>query len=334
MEHCAIVILNYNGKEQLRQFLPSVVQYSTFPIIVADNASQDDSMGFLEKNYPMIKVLSLDQNYGFAGGYNRALERISGDFAYYILLNSDVEVTPFWDKTLVDWISGHAKVAAVQPKILSYPNPGYFDHAGAGGGFLDSLGYPFCRGRIFETLEMDKGQYEDIIAVDWASGACMVVKAEDFHVAGGFDDRFFAHMEEIDLCWKWRSMGKKIYYHGGVEIKHVGGATLDKSNPQKTFLNFRNSLSMLHNNLPQEKFIFRYLFRVSLDILATLVFLLRGYPKHSLSVIRAHRDFYRLKSMKKPMGSASALPPNSEGRKVKSILWEFYIKGKKIYSDI
>ncbi|ERM83365.1 hypothetical protein P872_16100 [Rhodonellum psychrophilum GCM71 = DSM 17998] len=334
MEHCAIVILNYNGKEMLRQFLPIVIQHSSFSIFVADNASQDDSIDFLRTNHPEVQILALTQNHGFAGGYNRALEKIKGKFAYYILLNSDVEVTPHWDRTLIEWISDHPHVAAVQPKILSYTNPQYFDHAGAGGGFLDSLGYPFCRGRIFETLELDKGQYDDIIPVDWASGACMVVRAEDFYGTGGFDDRFFAHMEEIDLCWKWRLLGKDIYYHGGVEVKHVGGATLDKSSPQKTFLNFRNSLLMLHNNLPQEKFIFRYLCRVLLDLLAAFVFFLRGNPSHALSVFRAHQDFFRLKSKKKPLVLAPDLSNEDQEKKIKSILWTYYIKGRKIYADI
>jgi GT2 family glycosyltransferase len=225
-------------------------------------------------------------------------------------------------------------VAAVQPKILSFPNPRYFDHAGAGGGFLDNIGYPFCRGRIFETLEIDTGQYDDIIPVHWASGACMVVKAEDFHGVGGFDDRFFAHMEEIDLCWKWRLMGKKIFFHGGVEVRHVGGATLDKSNPQKTFLNFRNSLLMLHNNLPKGKFIWKYLIRVLLDLLASLVFLFQGNSKHSFAIIRAHRDFFRLKSLQKRTALAPDLSKDESKVKVKSILWEYYIKGKKTYFKI
>ncbi len=332
MERAAIVILNYNGKEMLQKFLPSVIRLSAFPVYVADNASTDGSVDFLKNDFPDVRLLLLDRNYGFADGYNKALQKIRGEFEYNILLNSDVEVTPSWDTKLISWLISHPDVVALQPKILSFQNPGYFDHAGAGGGFLDELGYPYCRGRLFETLEKDNGQYDDIIPVEWASGACMAVKAEEYHKYGGFDVRFFAHMEEIDLCWRWRSHGKKIYYHGGVLIRHVGAATLSKSNPKKTFLNFRNSLLMLHNNLPEGEFVRVYGKRVLLDVLAAVTFVMQGKMPHATAVAKAHRSFFTLKSHKSDLAPKLTMGKSKKG--VKSIVWEYYFKGIKKYSAL
>lgn len=334
MQKAAVVILNYNGKEMLRKFLPSVISHSQFEIIIADNASNDGSVEFVKSEFPSLTLLSFSENSGFTGGYNKALSQLKGDFEYYILLNSDVEVSSGWDKELITWLDKNREFAALQPKILSYQNPDFFDYAGAGGGFVDSLGYPYCRGRIFSTIEKDEGQYNNEIQVDWASGACMAIRASVFHEVGGFDSRFFAHMEEIDICWRIRSKGYKIGYFGGVKVWHVGGATLSRSNPFKTHLNFRNNLLMLHKNTSKKTFLKIYLFRLILDAIAALSFLLNGNIQDSKEVLKAHLAFHKMKFSGNKHVLASKLPEQISIRRKRSILWDYYIKGQKTFGKI
>lgn len=330
MQQAAIVILNFNGENVLRQFLPIVRSYSNFPVFVIDNGSTDGSLSFLKTSLPEELVISLPQNLGFTGGYNRGLTEIEGKFTYYILLNSDVEVGPNWDDPLIQLLESNARIASVQPKMLSYQDPGKFDYAGAGGGFLDSLGYPYCRGRIFQEIEQDLGQYDDTIAVDWTSGACMAIRADLFHSHGGFDERFFAHMEEVDICWRWRLAGYDCMYLGAVSVLHVGGATLSRTSPRKTFLNFRNNLWMMRKNLSLRRFTPIYIRRLALDTLAALVFLLRGSVRDSMAVAKAHIAFMfsrylpedRLKKADRPISV------NSKS----SILYDYYIRRKKKYT--
>jgi GT2 family glycosyltransferase len=316
----------------LRRFLPSVSQYSTFQVIVADNGSTDLSVAVLQKEFPQIRSILLNSNFGYTGGYNRALEILKGTFDYYILLNSDVLVEQDWDVKLIGFLKKNNSVAAVQPKILSFPQEGYFDYAGAGGGFMDSLGYPYCRGRIFNTIEKDLFQYNDSLEVDWASGACMAIRSKIFHEAGGFDERFFAHMEEIDLCWRIRNAGYQVYYMGDSKVWHVGGGTLDRLSPWKTFLNFRNNLLMLHKNLSPSRFLLTYMARLMLDLLAAVIFAARGSLKDAKAVFKAHFEFQKIKSLTKfqhrPKG-------NIKIRKFRrSILWDYYIRGKKTFTQL
>jgi GT2 family glycosyltransferase len=328
MQKAAIVILNFNGGETLRKFLPSVVRFSNFPVIVADNASQDNSLEILE-NYPQVRVICLEKNHGFAGGYTRVLEMLKGSFQYYVLLNSDVEVTENWDLALIKWLDGRPDVAALQPKILSYQRPEFFDHAGAGGGYVDIFGYPYCRGRFFDQIERDEGQYDDDVQVDWTSGACMAIKAKAFHEAGGFDGDYFAHMEEIDLCWRLKRMGLSLYYTASAKVYHVGGATLSRDNPQKTYLNFRNSLLTLRKNLPNIYWLPIYISRIFLDLLAAMVFFVRNQRHHAIMVLKAHKEFKKLhKRFEKRYGKKTG----SKG-KIKFLLWHFYILGKRKYSS-
>ncbi|WP_373523801.1 glycosyltransferase family 2 protein [Aquiflexum sp.] len=334
MQKAAIVILNYNGEDMLRTFLPSVLKHSHYSIIVVDNASQDDSLPFLENDYPQLRLIELKENSGYVGGYNQSLRQIKGEFEFYILLNSDIKVSPEWDLNLITWMEEHSNFAAIQPKILSYQNQEYFDYAGAGGGFVDSLGYPYCRGRIFSSIEKDTNQYDDPIEVDWASGACMVLRSSCFHEIGGFDQRFFAHMEEIDLCWRFKREGYKIGYLGNVKIWHVGGATLSRTNPFKTHLNFRNNLLMLYNNLKKERFLIIYFVRLGLDFLAAFSFLLNGKSDDSKEVFRAHLAFHKLKNIKQNYPLAPILSNKDSNPLRKSILWDYYIRGKKKFSDL
>lgn len=291
MNKVAVVILNWNGKAFLEKFLPSVVTHSQgASIVVADNNSTDDSISFLEKNYPSIRTIRIAENGGYSKGYNIALRQIEAE--YYVLLNSDIEVTANWLQPILKLMDRDPQIAACQPKLLTYHQKDTFEYAGAAGGFLDYLGYPFCRGRIFNTLEKDHGQYNDIREIFWASGACLFVRAKDYHAIGGLDDDFFAHLEEIDLCWRLKSAGKKIFYCGESYVYHVGGGTLNKINPQKTYLNFRNSLFMLYKNLPAGNLLFQILTRLILDGIAGIKFLLEGSGKHTWAVIRAHFAFY------------------------------------------
>ncbi|MBS4014743.1 MAG: glycosyltransferase family 2 protein [Bacteroidetes bacterium] len=287
----AVVILNWNGKKFLEKFLCSVMKFSTdvAEVIVADNASTDDSISYLKLYFPTVRIIEMPVNAGYTGGYNQALKQIEAD--YFILLNSDIEVTPNWISPIIDLMESDKSIAACQPKILDYNNIKKFEYAGAGGGFIDFLGYPFCRGRIFNNLEEDNGQYNDITEVFWATGACMFVRAESFFKAGGFDDDFFAHMEEIDLCWRFKRLGFKIKYCGKSSILHVGGGTLSKNNPRKTYYNFRNNLFLLTKNLPLIQLLFVMTFRPALDKIAAISFLLKGNVKDFIAVHKAWISF-------------------------------------------
>ncbi len=287
----AIAILNWNGKHWLEKFLPNVIQHSNnYDIYVIDNGSDDDSIFFLKENFPNVKIVKNAKNNGFASGYNEGLKKIDADI--YCLLNSDVEVTENWVTPILKLFEKDAKIAAVQPKILSYQHKNLFEFAGAAGGFIDNLGYPYCRGRVFDVLEEDKGQYNDECEIFWASGCAFFVRSKDFWEQGGFDERFFAHQEEIDLCWRLKNSGKKIFYTSKSTVYHVGGGTLSKQNPQKTYLNFRNNLSMMLKNLPFPKLIWLIFFRLCLDGIAGIRFGLKdGFP-HLWAVVRSHFGFY------------------------------------------
>ncbi len=335
MKQAVIVILNYNGKEMLERFLPIVIHNSQYEIIIADNASTDDSVDFLKESYPDIKLVINQENFGFSQGYNEVLKGLEGQFEYYILLNSDVEVSKGWDTTLVKWLEEHGEYGAVQPKVLSHHEKSKFDYAGAGGGFIDAMGYPFCRGRILHTLENDHGQYDDQLEVDWVSGACFFVKASLFHQEGGFEDAFFAHMEEIDLCWRLTKRGYKMGYHGGVAVYHVGGGTLSRSSPYKTYLNFRNNLLMLYKNMDRSGFLRLLVKRLWFDTAAALNYGFNREWPHSRAVWKAYVDFFKMKNrMVKTFPLASKLPFAKAGKKVSSIVVDYYLKGKKVYTDI
>lgn len=335
MKSCAIVILNYNGEEMLKTFLPSVYMHSKYEIWVIDNASTDDSINFLKEFYPQIQLIELSENFGYAGGYNKGLFQIKGQYEYYILLNSDVEVTAGWDSNLIGWIQANPNYAALQPKILSWKERDTFDYAGAGGGFLDAYGYPYCRGRIWDIVEKDIGNYNDAIEVDWASGACMVVDGVVFHQLSGFDSDFFAHMEEIDLCWRMRKSGWKIGYTGSVEVYHLGGATLDRASPKKMYLNIRNSLSMIYKNETSFRFYKIFMVKSLLEHLAALSFVTQGKKEFSKAIVDAYRDF-RLK--KKVI---EKFHPELDGRvevlrkgKVDLIFWNWKVLGKKTFAKL
>jgi len=290
----AIVILNWNGKNYLEKFLPSVVQNSNIPgvdIYVADNKSADHSIEFLNLNFPRIKIIQLDKNYGFAEGYNKALKGLKAD--YYILLNSDVEVTPNWITPIIDLLEKDKSIAACMPKIRQYHNRLYFEYAGAAGGFIDKFGYPFCRGRLFNILEQDNGQYDDTIEVTWATGACLFIRSNIYHDFGGFDSSFFAHMEEIDLCWRIKIAGYKIYYSSQSVVYHVGGGTLHKENPQKTYLNYRNNLFLLFKNLPSSRFFYILSIRMILDCISAFKHLFSFELKSVFAIFKAHMSFYK-----------------------------------------
>jgi len=321
----AVVILNWNGKSFLEKFLPSVISYSSAiaKIIVADNHSTDDSVSYLQTNFPTVKIISLDKNYGFAGGYNKALKQVEAE--YYVLLNSDVEVTNNWLVPLLELLENDNSVVACQPKIKDYNNKNYFEYAGAAGGFIDKLGYPLCRGRLFDKIEKDTGQYDDFTEIFWASGASLFIRAKAYHEIGGLDEFFFAHMEEIDLCWRLKNTGYKIMFCPISTVYHVGGGTLNKTKPQKTFLNFRNSLLTLHKNLPQKNRFKVIFLRLLLDGLAGIKFLLSGKPNHTWAIIRAHFSFYNsLQQNKKKRNEVQH--PNLTGMLNKSIVVAYYFK--------
>ncbi|OWR13832.1 glycosyltransferase family 2 protein [Chryseobacterium sp. VAUSW3] len=287
----AIAILNWNGKNWLEKFLPNVILHSeNTDVYVIDNASTDDSVVFLKLNFPQVKIIQNTENQGFAGGYNEGLKKIDAEI--YCLLNSDVEVTENWLKPVLDLFQKDLKIAAVQPKILDYNRRNFFEFAGAAGGFIDNLGYPYCRGRVFENIEEDKGQFDDETEIFWASGCCLFIRSEDFWKQNGFDARFFAHQEEIDLCWRLKNDGKKIFYTGKSTVYHVGGGTLNKQSAQKTFLNMRNNLSMLVKNLPFSVVFWIILSRLILDGAAALYFAFKNGLPHLWAVLRAHVSFY------------------------------------------
>jgi GT2 family glycosyltransferase len=334
----SVVILNWNGAKLLDQFLPSVIENSPAEIaeiVVADNGSSDNSVALLQEKFPTVKLILLDKNYGFAEGYNRAIQLI--DSEYTVLLNSDVEVTRNWLDRPIEILDNEMNIAAVQPKILAERNRTYFEYAGAAGGFMDKYGYPFCRGRILNTVEKDSGQYDNQIDVLWASGACLFVRTDIYKREGGLDGGFFAHQEEIDLCWRLRSRGYRIVCTSQSAVYHVGGATLQVESPHKTFLNFRNNLLMLYKNLPDKdlKPVFRV--RYGLDMVAALKFFLTGHPKNARMIVRAIREYRRLK----PEYQAKR-KENLEKRTVsnipeiirKNLLFNYYFLGKRRFSEM
>lgn len=338
MAKVAIVILNWNGQKMLAKFLPNVIEYSRqdAEIWVADNSSSDGSMHLLETQFPQVKTIVLEQNFGFAEGYNRALRQIEAD--YYVLLNSDVEVSHHWLTPLIEFMDSHPQVAACQPKLLAEYDKDSFEYAGACGGFLDKYGYPFCRGRIFGMVERDNGQYDYQQEILWATGACMMIRSADYWKAGGLDGRFFAHNEEIDLCWRLRLMGRKIYCIPESEVYHVGGGTLPKSNPMKTFLNFRNNLTMLYKNLSDKELSYVMRVRWLLDYLAAFEMLLlqRNWGDFK-AVFKARKAFKEWRSSfdeERKRIQAQRVEEEIPQIFQTSILWQYYAKGVKNFKDL
>lgn len=330
MDKIAVVILNWNGVKLLEQFLPSVLQYSKeATIYVADNASTDTSVNFVKENYPLVKIIQNTGNHGFAKGYNDALQNVDAEI--YALVNSDIEVTENWLKPIIETFDREKQTAIIQPKILDFKNKEYFEYAGGAGGFIDKYGFPYCRGRIFDTLEKDNGQYNDNCELFWASGACFFIRREVYHQLKGFDEGFFAHQEEIDLCWRALNEGYIIKYNSESVVYHVGGATLQQGNPRKTFLNFRNSLLMLVKNLPKKGMFFVIFFRMVLDGIAGIHFLTQGKFGHTFAILKAHFSFYSLslKYFKKRKNSQI-----DQYYSVKSIVYLYYVKKIKVFKEI
>lgn len=325
--------MNWNGRKLLEKFLPSVVQFSEgqADIYVADNNSSDDSTKFLLKNYPQVEIVQNKTNGGYAKGYNDALARINADV--YALVNSDIEVTEGWLNPVIEEFKKNRKTGIVQPKLLDFKDKSKFEYAGAGGGFVDFMGYPFCRGRIFMELEKDKGQYDDSANIFWASGACFFIRSEIYHQLGGFDEDYFAHQEEIDLCWRVQNEGMEVRYVGGSSVYHVGGATLRESHPRKTFLNFRNSLFTIAKNVPKRYVFIVVLFRLLLDAVAGIKFVVELRPIHTWSIVKAHLSFYaHLPAMMRKRRKLSF--KQTRYFHCFSIVWQHFILRKKKFSDI
>lgn len=327
----AVVILNWNGNQMLERFLPSVTANTTgdAEVIIADNGSTDDSIDFLRTNYPQLRLVLMDKNYGFADGYNRSLAQIEAD--YYVLLNDDVEVTPGWTEPVVAQMEADPKMAICQPKLLMYDQRDTFEYAGGAGGFIDKYGYPFCRGRIFTTLEQDHGQYDDAREIFWASGAAMFVRADVWKQLGGLDGEFFAHMEEIDFCWRAKNAGWKVGYCPESVIYHVGGGTLPKTNPRKTYLNFRNNMALLYKNLPKNQRCWVMGSRVVLDWVAAFKFLLGKNPQEFKAVFQAHRDFRRWRPQLRNRRCNDAPKPSCQLDGL--LLIDYYLKRKRHFSQ-
>lgn len=336
MKQTAVVILNYNGAGMLRRFLPSVIEYSPeASIYVADNGSSDESCDVVRNEFPAVKLMVLDHNYGFAEGYNRALAQVDEEYA--VLLNSDVEVTRGWLSPMTQFLDSNPEVAACQPKLLSFKQKDFFEYAGAAGGFIDKWGYTFCRGRIFNTVERDSGQYDDTTDVFWATGAALMIRNEVYKNNGGLDGRFFAHMEEIDLCWRIRSRGYRIACVPQSHVYHVGGATLKKENPQKTYLNFRNNLLMIYKNAPDCQLKKIMLFRKVFDNVAALKFLASGDYAAFKAVRKARRDFKAMRSgYDKARAENMKLAVTTRIPEVlkSSILYKYYLGFKHTYSSL
>jgi len=338
MTKTAVVILNWNGRKFLEQFLPSVTTHSTAAgteIWVADNGSTDDSISFLKHNYPQVRTLQFDQNYGFTGGYNRALQQIEAK--YFVLLNSDVEVTPNWLEPMVDYMDSNLEVAACMPKLLAYNDKSHFEYAGAAGGFIDKYGFPFCRGRIFGQVESDNGQYNEVLDIFWATGACMFVRSSVYNSLGGLDSDFFAHMEEIDLCWRMRNQGYRIVVLPKSVVYHVGGGTLPNNNPRKLFLNYRNNLFMLYKNLPTEGMYRTIITRMLLDGLSVVMYLLQFKFRFAWAVPRAHFDFYKnvktLRRKRDLLQCVRKMDKHAEQYK-HSIVAEYYLRRVRCFSQL
>jgi hypothetical protein len=338
MDKLAIVILNWNGASMLRQYLPTVLLYSRdeAAVYVADNASSDDSLSLLRTEFPEVRILELDRNWGFADGYNKALRQI--DAEYYLLLNSDIEVTHHWLTPLIEFMDTHADVAACQPKLLSIFDRDQFEYAGASGGYLDRYGYPFCRGRIFDTIECDNGQYDYPADVLWATGAALMIRSNDYWDVGGLDGRFFAHNEEIDLCWRLRIRGRRIVCLPESYVYHVGGGTLPKSNPMKTYLNFRNNLTMLYKCLPDEELHHVMRWRWLLDYVAAFeTLILNRNFGDCRAIFRARRHFRRWRAdfeQDRQQIQASRVLKEIPEQRSFSLLWQYYVKGRKFFNSL
>lgn len=324
----AIVILNWNGKKLLNEFLPTVIEFSKgHDIYVVDNASKDDSVKFLQQNFPNVNAIELSKNYGYAGGYNRAVQQIDAELLCF--LNSDVRVSKNWLKPIIKSFKKDRSMAIAQPKILDQKNPDLFEYAGAAGGFIDQLGYPYCRGRIFDTIEADHGQYNDECSIFWASGACFFIRKNIFVDLDGFDETFFAHMEEIDLCWRAHNLKQNVKYIGCSTVYHLGGASLSKNNPKKTFYNFRNSLFALTKNSHRPLFP-TILLRLILDGFAGIYFLLSGKITHTLAIIKAHVSFYSsIPDLLKFRNKQQRSSYDSHS----SIVWRYFIKKRKKFQS-
>lgn len=336
MKRVAVVILNWNGEKMLREFLPDVVRHSTgAEIVVADNASTDGSLQMLEREFPTVRRIVLDRNHGFAQGYHLALEQVDAEF--YLLLNNDVQVGADWLSPLLEYMDKNPHVAACQPKLLCHWDRTRFEYAGASGGYIDAWGYPYCRGRVMGTVEEDKGQYDEPASLLWATGAALMIRREAYWQVGGLDGRFFAHQEEIDLCWRLRSRGYGIACVPQSKVWHVGGGTLPKDSPHKTYLNFRNNLLLLYKNLPSERLETVMRVRFWLDALASVQFLLTGKWGSFLAVWRGRRDFFRMRPQfvadRERNLKAAVLSPVPEQTAV-SILWQYYARGKKTFKEI
>ncbi|MFO0355388.1 MAG: glycosyltransferase family 2 protein [Sphingobacteriaceae bacterium] len=337
MQTVAVVILNYNGKAFLEKFLSNVIAFSApHEVIVADNASTDDSLVYLKQNFPQIKVLANSNNDGYAKGYNVALKQINVD--YFILLNNDVEVTPNWIEPLLTLMKQNEKIAVCQPKLIDQKNKTLFEYAGGSGGFIDKYGYPFCRGRVFNDIETDNGQYNDAIPVFWASGACMMVSSDVYWKAGGLDDDYFAHMEEIDLCWRIKNMGYDVFVQPQSTVYHVGGGTLQKISARKTYLNFRNNLITLVKDHPSKGLFLKFVYRLILDGIAGTKFFLSLQPSHCFAVVRAHFAFYfsigttlrKRKELKTLPNYTHTFSPVYD----RNIVFDHFVKGVKKFSDL
>ena len=326
----AIVILNWNGKKLLEQFLPSVIEHSKHATVyVTDNASSDTSVEYVKSNFLMVKIIQNKKNGGYAKGYNDALKHIKANV--FCLLNNDVEVTKNWLLPIIDTFNKELNTAIIQPKILNYKRKDYFEYAGAAGGFIDKYGYPYCRGRIFDTIEKDEGQYNDISEIFWASGACLFVRSPVLHELNGFDEVFFAHMEEIDLCWRAKNSGYNIKYVGSSTVYHVGGATLSNVNPKKTFLNFRNSLFALTKNAKGNLFLV-LLFRLILDGFAGIKFLVELKPKHTLAIVKAHFSFYA--HLNNLLNQRKSTDNKVNYYQIKSIVLDYFVNKKTNYKSL
>lgn len=332
----AVVILNWNGKDFLEKFLPSVCSstYGNLQLYMADNASTDDSVAFTQKHFPQVKIIQNPSNNGFAGGYNEALQHVQADI--YVLLNQDVEVEPGWIEPVITLMEQQPDIAACQPKLRAYANPEEFEYAGAAGGWMDILGYTFCRGRILYTTEKDNGQYDDVQDIFWATGAALFIRSRCFHEVGGFDADFFAHMEEVDLCWRLQRVGYRICYCPGSRVYHVGGGSLPQGNPRKLYLNFRNNLIMLWKNLhPADRWIILAQ-RFFLDLLAAVKSLVAGKPKDMAAIFRAFRDYSRWKRQYDP---GKDQLPRKKLLQMKGVfhgimIWRYYFLGRKKFSEL
>ncbi len=327
----AVVILNWNGRKLLEQFLPSVLKYSSEAnIYVADNASTDDSVKYVKQAFPSVGIIQNKENGGYAKGYNEALNHLEEEV--FVLLNSDVEVTENWLLPMVEHFESHPETAVIQPKIRDYKRKNYFEYAGAAGGYIDRYAYPFCRGRLFDTLEEDTGQYDEECPIFWASGACLVIRSAVYNTLGGLDETYFAHQEEIDLCWRAYNAGYQAVYIPDSVVYHLGGATLNAMSPKKTFLNFRNSLFNILKNVAGSRVYSILFLRLCLDGIAGIKYLFEAKPSHTLAIIRAHFSFYKNFSQIKSKRKLQQHQPGYD--KIKSILWVYFIRGKKKYQEI